>query len=256
MLLLLHIDVSNADCANENIIIIRPVFTKMGQEMSSPSRSIIRTLVIFWISHSYLIRAAATSVKHGCELKNILNTFAKSKISLTEKLTNGASVTLTPGPFQDWRSPCICNVKRIFTINHTFSMFERLNIVFDASQYQMALYLGVERQAGHRQIMRLLQYTRPTNKKKGQRKAREKMTLSKLWCYMINGSKFVLVPPAREVITLEQCATNITSIGARDASPELLSSMVTPYQLPSGGRTEHHIGCSLHGCKSTNEHYV
>ena len=40
--------------------------------------------------------AVVTSVKYECDLKHIIYTFAKSKIALTEKLMNGASVTPTP----------------------------------------------------------------------------------------------------------------------------------------------------------------
>ena len=41
--------------------------------------------------------AVVTSVKYGCNLKDLLCTFVGSTISLTEKLTNGALVTPTPG---------------------------------------------------------------------------------------------------------------------------------------------------------------
>ena len=40
--------------------------------------------------------AVVTSVKYGCDLKNLTCTFARSKILLTDKLTNGALVTSTP----------------------------------------------------------------------------------------------------------------------------------------------------------------
>ena len=42
--------------------------------------------------------AAMTSVKYGCDLTILTRACARSKISLTEKLTNGALVTPTPGP--------------------------------------------------------------------------------------------------------------------------------------------------------------
>ena len=41
--------------------------------------------------------AAVTPVKYKCDLRNLTCTFARSKILLTEKLTNGALVTPTPG---------------------------------------------------------------------------------------------------------------------------------------------------------------
>ena len=40
--------------------------------------------------------AAVTPVKYECDSRNITDTFARSEISLTEKLTNGALVTPTP----------------------------------------------------------------------------------------------------------------------------------------------------------------
>ena len=40
--------------------------------------------------------AAATPVKYECDANNLTGTFARSKILLTEKLTNGALVTPTP----------------------------------------------------------------------------------------------------------------------------------------------------------------
>ena len=40
--------------------------------------------------------AAVTPVKYECDLKNVTGTYARSKILLTEKLTNGALVTPTP----------------------------------------------------------------------------------------------------------------------------------------------------------------
>ena len=42
--------------------------------------------------------AAAIPVKYGRDSNNLSGTFARSKILLTEKLTNGALVTPTPGP--------------------------------------------------------------------------------------------------------------------------------------------------------------
>ena len=41
-------------------------------------------------------RAAGTPVKYECDSRNLTCTFARSKILLTEKLTNGALVTPTP----------------------------------------------------------------------------------------------------------------------------------------------------------------
>ena len=41
--------------------------------------------------------AAVTPVKYECDANNITGTFARSKILLTEKLTNGALVTPIPG---------------------------------------------------------------------------------------------------------------------------------------------------------------
>ena len=41
--------------------------------------------------------AAVTPVKYECDANNLTGTFARSKILLTEKLTNGALVTPTPG---------------------------------------------------------------------------------------------------------------------------------------------------------------
>ena len=41
--------------------------------------------------------AAVTLVKYECDSRNLTCTFARSKILLTEKLTNGALVTPTPG---------------------------------------------------------------------------------------------------------------------------------------------------------------
>ena len=44
--------------------------------------------------------AAVTPVKYECDANNRTGTFARSKILLTEKLTNGALVTPTPGNTQ------------------------------------------------------------------------------------------------------------------------------------------------------------
>ena len=41
--------------------------------------------------------AAVASVKYKCDSNNLRSTFERSKILLTEKLTNGALVTPTPG---------------------------------------------------------------------------------------------------------------------------------------------------------------
>ena len=41
--------------------------------------------------------AAVAPVKYKCDLNNLRGTFTRSKILLTEKLTNGALVTPTPG---------------------------------------------------------------------------------------------------------------------------------------------------------------
>ena len=41
--------------------------------------------------------AVVTPAKYGCDQKNLIDTFARSKILLTEKLANGALVTPTPG---------------------------------------------------------------------------------------------------------------------------------------------------------------
>ena len=52
-------------------------------------------------------------VKYECESKNLTVTFARSKILLTEKLTNGALVAPTPGklPYKNLsaRAPHTCN---------------------------------------------------------------------------------------------------------------------------------------------------
>ena len=40
--------------------------------------------------------AAVTPAKYECDANNLTGTFARSKILLTEKLTNGALVTPTP----------------------------------------------------------------------------------------------------------------------------------------------------------------
>ena len=42
--------------------------------------------------------AAVTPVKYECDANNLTGTFARSKILLTDKLTNGALVSPTPGP--------------------------------------------------------------------------------------------------------------------------------------------------------------
>ena len=54
--------------------------------------TIVKTLVTYWISCSYL-----TGVKYECEANNLTGTFARSKILLSEKLTNGDLVTPTTG---------------------------------------------------------------------------------------------------------------------------------------------------------------
>ena len=41
--------------------------------------------------------AAVTPAKYECDTKNLTGSFVRSKILLTEKLTNGALVTSTPG---------------------------------------------------------------------------------------------------------------------------------------------------------------
>ena len=43
--------------------------------------------------------AAVTPVKYESDANNLTGTFARSKILFTEKLTNGALVTPTPGDF-------------------------------------------------------------------------------------------------------------------------------------------------------------
>ena len=50
------------------------------------------TQASYWISHWYL-----TSVKYQCGQNNIIGTFARSKIMLAEKFTNGDIVIHTPG---------------------------------------------------------------------------------------------------------------------------------------------------------------
>ena len=43
--------------------------------------------------------AAGTHVKYKCDSRNLTCTFARSKMSFTEKLTNGALVTPNPGSY-------------------------------------------------------------------------------------------------------------------------------------------------------------
>ena len=54
--------------------------------------SIAKTHVSYWISCLY----AVAPVKYKCDSNNLRGTFDRSKILLTEKLTNGALVTPTP----------------------------------------------------------------------------------------------------------------------------------------------------------------
>ena len=55
--------------------------------------SIAKTHVRYWI----LRLCGVIPVKYECDSKNLTVTFARSKILLTDKSTNGALVTLTPG---------------------------------------------------------------------------------------------------------------------------------------------------------------
>ena len=64
--------------------------------------TIVKTLVTYWISCSYLTGVAAAQLRWHLSNMNVMQiiltgTFARSKILLTEKLTNGAVVTPTPG---------------------------------------------------------------------------------------------------------------------------------------------------------------
>ena len=61
------------------------------------STSLKYMLAIEYHVHSWQVSAAVTPVKYEWDSKNVTSTFARSKILLTEKLTNGALVTPTPG---------------------------------------------------------------------------------------------------------------------------------------------------------------
>ena len=58
--------------------------------------SVIKTHVTYWISRLYSTGAVAP-VKYKCDSNNLRGTFARTKILLTEKITNGALVTPIPG---------------------------------------------------------------------------------------------------------------------------------------------------------------
>ena len=61
---------------------------------------LLNIMFIFGRCHCSL--AAQTSVKYGCGLKNLTCTFAGSKISLMEKLTNRTLIKPTPGACTDF----------------------------------------------------------------------------------------------------------------------------------------------------------
>ena len=55
----------------------------------------IKKLATYWMLHSYL--TGVKYVKYECDIKKLRTTFATSKISLMEKITNGALVAPIPG---------------------------------------------------------------------------------------------------------------------------------------------------------------
>ena len=71
---------------------------RMG--VTKPIFSVVRTHVSYWISRLYLTGVTAAQlgapVKYKRDSKNPRGTFARSKILIAEKLTNGALVTPTP----------------------------------------------------------------------------------------------------------------------------------------------------------------
>ena len=70
--------------------------------------------------------AAGAPVKYTRDSKNLRGTFARSKILLAEKLTNGDLVTPTPGalaPGPDSRNDLITAYKAIRLISHDFSIW-------------------------------------------------------------------------------------------------------------------------------------
>ena len=52
---------------------------------------------MFIFDRGHRSSATVTPVKYECDANNLTGTFARSKILLMEKLTNGALVTPTPG---------------------------------------------------------------------------------------------------------------------------------------------------------------
>ena len=66
-------------------------------KFSSLSKNTLTDNIAFIFHMCHRSSAPGTHVKYECDSRNLACTFARSKIFLTEKLTNGALVTPTPG---------------------------------------------------------------------------------------------------------------------------------------------------------------
>ena len=73
--------------------------------------NIVKTLFAYWIScvdRCCRSLGAVTPVKYECDANNLTGNFARPKILLAEKLTNGALVTPTPGEASQY----MCSVQK------------------------------------------------------------------------------------------------------------------------------------------------
>ena len=73
-----------------------PLFRYFPNFSSLSKHNLTVKYIVFIFDRCHRSSAAVTPVKYECDSRNITCTFARSKITLTEKLTNGALVTPTP----------------------------------------------------------------------------------------------------------------------------------------------------------------
>ena len=79
--------------------------------------------------------AAVAHVKYKCDLNNLKDSFARSKILLTEKLTNRALVTRTPG----WHKAIISITADFLEIIHS----KQPTIEFESKHKKISFFQNV-----------------------------------------------------------------------------------------------------------------
>ena len=111
--------------------------------------------------------AAVTPVKYECDANNLTGTFARSKILLPEKLTNGALVTPTPDaiwPHSHWVNsvpPYVRKLHFMYEATRTSGKC-RWNIYRTSSKCRWSIYRTSRKRRGTLQIVHKVERSSPT----------------------------------------------------------------------------------------------